>query len=182
MEINLYLGFDATCSLVVLDSEFRTLPVSESSRDVIMWMDHRATKQADFINATGHRCLNRVGGAISPEMDPPKILWLKENMYEENYSKAAHFFSLPDFLVWKATGIGMRSVCTTTCKWLYDSPQCRWDKSFWEAIDLKELTENGCSRIGAEVRKPFEYLDQLKICDEMVNVTGLSKHVKIGTE
>jgi D-ribulokinase len=145
-----------------------------------MWMDHRATEQANYINATGHRLLDMVGGKISPEMDPPKILWLKENMHDVTYSKAAHFFSLPDFLVWKATNTCVRSVCTTTCKWLYDSQQSNWDGSLWEAIDLPELMEDKHARIGCDVRKPFEYLEQLRISGEMMDATGLSDHVKIG--
>ena len=39
------LGFDATCSLVVLDKEGKPLTVSPSGRteqNIIVWMDHRA--------------------------------------------------------------------------------------------------------------------------------------------
>lgn len=43
-----------------------------------MWMDHRAAEQADRITNTGHRVLSRVGGVMSQEMQPPKLLWLKE--------------------------------------------------------------------------------------------------------
>ena len=43
-----------------------------------MWMDHRASKEADIINATKHDVLKYVGGAISLEMEPPKLMWLKK--------------------------------------------------------------------------------------------------------
>lgn len=43
-----------------------------------MWMDHRAEEQATRITKTGHGVLNRVGGIMSPELQPPKLLWLKE--------------------------------------------------------------------------------------------------------
>lgn len=43
-----------------------------------MWMDHRAAEQAARITSTGHSVLSRVGGVMSPEMQPPKLLWLKE--------------------------------------------------------------------------------------------------------
>lgn len=43
-----------------------------------MWMDHRAEGQAARITQTGHGVLNRVGGIMSPELQPPKLLWLKE--------------------------------------------------------------------------------------------------------
>lgn len=43
-----------------------------------MWMDHRAVSQVDRINATQHRVLSYVGGVMSVEMQPPKLLWIKE--------------------------------------------------------------------------------------------------------
>ena len=51
------LGFDATCSLVVLGDGGTPLAVGSSERperDIIMWMDHRAVGQAERINALGH--------------------------------------------------------------------------------------------------------------------------------
>lgn len=98
------IGFDATCSLVVLDKNGDPLPVSPESdakQNIIVWMDHRATEQAERINATHHPVLNYVGGKISPEMETPKILWLKENM-PEIYERAGQFFDLADFLTWRA--------------------------------------------------------------------------------
>lgn len=37
-------------------------------------MDHRAIDQAERINATKSPVLQHVGGALSPEMQPPKVL------------------------------------------------------------------------------------------------------------
>jgi FGGY-family pentulose kinase len=75
------LGFDATCSLVVVGENGRPLTTSadgNADQNIIVWMDHRATGQAERINATQHSVLKYVGGKISPEMETPKILWLKE--------------------------------------------------------------------------------------------------------
>src|SRR3546814_8851657 len=44
------IGFDATCSLVVLGDEGAPLPVGlsgDAERDIIVWMDHRAVGQAE---------------------------------------------------------------------------------------------------------------------------------------
>src|SRR5207253_2177569 len=49
------VGFDATCSLVVLDAGANPLTVSSSGderRNVIVWMDHRAVAEAREVNAT----------------------------------------------------------------------------------------------------------------------------------
>ena len=63
------IGFDATCSLVVLDDGDRPVTVSPTGDDawnVVVWMDHRATAQAARINETNHEVLRYVGGVVSP--------------------------------------------------------------------------------------------------------------------
>ena len=75
------VGFDATCSLVALDAADRPVSLSttgKAARNVIVWMDHRAIAQAGRINATRHPVLRHVGGVISPEMQTPKLLWLRQ--------------------------------------------------------------------------------------------------------
>jgi D-ribulokinase len=186
------VGFDATCSLVVLDDQFKPVSVSPSgtsSINVIMWMDHRSNEQAEFINNSfestkNTSLLKTVGGRISLEMDPPKILWLKQNLNEEVYAKAAHFFSLPDYLVWRSSRVEARSVCTTTCKWLLRSAPNgvkEWDGEFWATIDLGELREGDFGKIGKRVELPFGVYDDLKITNEFARACGgLADGVKVG--
>ncbi|XP_034743181.1 FGGY carbohydrate kinase domain-containing protein isoform X2 [Etheostoma cragini] len=150
------IGFDATCSLVVLDQNFQPVPVCQDGdrqRNVVMWMDHRAEEQAARITSTGHRVLSRVGGVMSPEMQPPKLLWLKENLRESCWNKAGHFFDLPDFLSWKATGSLTRSLCTLLCKWTYCPPE-GWDAGFWTSIGMEDILENNFSKIGSTTCSP----------------------------
>lgn len=147
------IGFDATCSLVVLGSEGQPLPVGDPTRfdrNVIVWMDHRALVQAERINAIGHRVLDYVGGRISPEMQTPKLLWLKENR-QEIFANAWQFFDLTDFLTWRASGDLARSICTVTCKWTYLGHERAWDPSYFEAVGLGELVRDGFARIGKHV-------------------------------
>ncbi len=144
------IGFDATCSLVVLGEGGQPLAVGPSedpARDIIVWMDHRAVAQAERINAMGHDVLRYVGGRISPEMETPKLLWLKENR-PEIFAAAWQFFDLADFLTWKASGDMARSTCTVTCKWTYLPHESRWDDDYFERIGLGELVEEGYRRIG----------------------------------
>ncbi|MBT9385040.1 FGGY-family carbohydrate kinase [Pseudooceanicola sp. CBS1P-1] len=155
------IGFDATCSLVVQGPE-GGLPVGEPDhpeRDIIVWMDHRALDQAARINAGSHDVLKYVGGVISPEMETPKLLWLKENR-PEVYEGAQHFFDLTDFLTWKATGATERSSCTVTCKWTYLAHEDRWDPAYFHAIGLGDLADQGFARIGARVVHPGTALGQ----------------------
>ena len=147
------IGFDATCSLVVLGQGGKPLPVGphgKAERNIIVWMDHRATGQAARINRAGHRVLDYVGGAISPEMETPKLLWLKENL-PATYHAAWQFLDLADFLTWRATGSLDRSVCTVTCKWTYMAHEERWDESYFRQTGLGDLADQGFARIGTEI-------------------------------
>ena len=157
------IGFDATCSLVLLDEDNRPVSVSPSGQDernVIVWMDHRASAQADRINATHHDVLRYVGGVISPEMQTPKLLWLKEEL-PAAFRRAARFLDLPDFLTYRATGMDVRSLCSTVCKWTYLGQDARWDAAYFEAIGLGELAREGFRRIGTRIRPMGECIGGL---------------------
>lgn len=150
------VGFDATCSLVVLGEGGAPLPVGSSKnpdRDTILWMDHRAVEQAEHINNIGHKVLDYVGGRISPEMETPKLLWLKENR-PDVFRSAWQFFDLADFLTWRATGDLARSNCTVTCKWTYLAHEQGWDPTYFKAIGLEELAQEEFARIGTRIVEP----------------------------
>lgn len=179
------LGFDATCSLVLLDAAGRPVSVSpsgEADRNIIVWMDHRAMDQTRRINATGHRVLDYVGGTISPEMETPKLLWLKENL-PEAFARAAHFFDLADFLTFRATASQARSVCTVTCKWTYMAHEQAsgggWDDSYFRAIGLEELTRDSHRRIGSEVVEPGTALGR-GLTSEAAAELGLEAGTPVG--
>jgi FGGY-family pentulose kinase len=161
------IGFDATCSLVALDAQDRPVSLSPTGRDeqnVIVWMDHRAIREAEAVNATGHEVLRYVGGVISPEMEIPKLLWLKRHL-RHSYDRVARFLDLPDFLVYRATGQDVRSHCTTVCKWTYlgheNEGEGSWSESFFEKIGLEDLLASGAQKIGARVRPLGEHAGTL---------------------
>jgi FGGY-family pentulose kinase len=157
------IGFDATCSLVALGADDRPVTVSPTGQDeqnVIVWMDHRAQAQADRINAGKHDVLRYVGGVISPEMETPKLAWLKENL-GATWERAAKFFDLPDFLAYRATGVDVRSLCTTVCKWTYRGDESRWDASYFDSVGLGDLAANDWAKIGTKVRPMGELQGKL---------------------
>lgn len=147
------IGVDATCSLVVVGPDAKPLPVGDIShpeRNIIVWMDHRAIEQAERINAGGHEVLRYVGNRISPEMETPKLLWLKENR-PDTFAAAEHFLDLTDFLTWRATDSLDRSICTLTCKWTYLGHERRWDEGYFASIGLGDLAADNFRRIGSTV-------------------------------
>ena len=98
------LGFDATCSLVVVDKA-NAAPMSitppsitkmipdQADRNVILWADHRAEEEARLINSQHHKVLDYVGGTMSLEMEMPKILWLRRHWPAAKFD-SAQFFDL----------------------------------------------------------------------------------------
>lgn len=136
------LAFDATCSLVLRDRRGRPVAVSEGGADrwdTILWLDHRAGAETDEANATGHRVLGHSGGALSPEMQIPKLMWLKRRL-PGAWARAGHAFDLADFLSWRATGNPARSACTLVSKWSYlghETPG--WPADFLDFVGLSDL-------------------------------------------
>ena len=164
------LGFDATCSLVVLDAAANPLTVSTSGdarRNVIVWMDHRAIAEARLVNDTHDDVLRYVGGSISPEMEIPKLLWLKRYL-PSTYHAAGHFFDLADYLSFRATGSTLRSICTLACKWNYLAHERRWSNSYFERIGLGDLASDSRAKIGNEIVAPGTPLG--------VGLTGSAAH------
>ena len=150
------LGFDATCSLVAVAADGSPVAVGSSgdpNRNIMVWMDHRAAGEADEINAGGYEVLRYVGGRISPEMETPKLLWLKRNL-PDSFAAAEHFFDLADYLTWRATGSLTRSTCTVTCKWTYLAHENRWDSDYFDKIGLGELVSERFARIGTDIVQP----------------------------
>ena len=150
------MGFDATCSLVVLDAAAHPLTVSGSGderRNVIVWMDHRAVAEARAVNETHDDVLRYVGGSISPEMEIPKLLWLKRHL-PLTWNSAGHFLDLADYLSFRATGSATRSTCTLTCKWNFLAHEGRWSRSYFERVGLGDLVGEGYAKIGKDVVAP----------------------------
>ena len=151
------IGFDATCSLVVVDED-KHEPVAvgpnfnDQEQNIILWMDHRANKQTKLINETGDKCLKYVGGKMSIEMEIPKIKWLKDNCSKETFQRCK-FYDLSDFLTFKATGKQNKSLCAAACKQGFlpygvEGSTKGWSTTFLDKVGLEELVEDNFDKLG----------------------------------
>jgi FGGY-family pentulose kinase len=136
------LSFDATCSLVALDHDDAPASVSTTGEDrwnVVVWLDHRALADAEECTRTGHRVLDFLGGTMSPEMEIPKLMWLKRRK-PDLWRRYARVLDLADFLTFRACGSNERSCCTITCKWTYLAhEEPGWQDDFLAAVGLDDL-------------------------------------------
>ncbi len=135
------LAFDATTSLVVRSAEGAPLPLiagGEAGWDTFVWLDHRAMAEAELCTQTRHGVLDQMGGTMSPEMEIPKLLWLKRHN-PDSWARAGMIFDLVDFLSWRATGSLARSQSSLACKWNYRPEEGGWPQDFLVAVGLDDL-------------------------------------------
>ncbi|KAF7180079.1 hypothetical protein CNMCM7691_009245 [Aspergillus felis] len=187
------IGFDATCSLAVLSTEDDspvsvTSPAFDTDRNVILWLDHRAVEETERINATGHKVLQYVGGAMSVEMEIPKILWLRNNMSAESFSRCK-FYDLVDALTHLATGSETRSLCSLICKQGYlpkerDDSASGWPKDFLDQIGLETLSKSNFHCLGGINGENGRHLHAGELagwlCEKAAQELGLPSGIAVG--
>ncbi|GCE99964.1 hypothetical protein ZYGM_002405 [Zygosaccharomyces mellis] len=193
------IGFDATCSLVAVNSKNgKDVPVGPNfenpDQNIILWMDHRAVQETEEINSTSHKVLKYVGGQMSIEMEIPKIKWLKNNMPREKFNDTV-FFDLADFLTYKATGLGTRSFNSSVCKQGLlplgvEGSTSGWSAEFLNLIDLPELVTNDFAKLGGSVRpKDHDHRSNFLSAGQYVGALspeaaadlGLAEHCVVGS-
>lgn len=139
------IGFDATCSLTFLDKQGRSISVAKSGGaewDTIAWLDHRAVSQASRLSSSGADALRYSGDIISPEMQLPKIMAVRDALAPDMWRDVAMIFDLADFLTFRATGKCARSASTLVAKWSYlghVSPG--WDERLLREGGLEHLLD-----------------------------------------
>ena len=173
------MAFDATCSLVVRDAQGAPVTVSrdgEDRWDTIVWLDHRALAEAQTCTRTGHEVLDYIGGVMSPEMEVPKLMWLKRHL-PRSWDRAGMIFDLADFLSWQATGSLARSQCTLATKWTYIPHQAiGWKEDFLAQVGLEDLLSKAAlprkaSPVGADLGP---------LTPEAADQLGLTTNCRVG--
>ncbi|KAK3683620.1 FGGY family of carbohydrate kinase [Podospora appendiculata] len=186
------IGFDATCSLAVFTHDTdEPVPVTGpdfandgNDRNVVLWLDHRPLAETEQINNTKHNLLRYVGGKMSPEMEIPKVLWLKNNMPAELFDRCK-FYDLADALTHLATGSETRSFCSAVCKQGYvpvgvDGSVKGWQEDFFETIGLGDLAKDNFKRVGGVNGVNGSYLSAGELVGGLSEKAGLELGLPAG--
>ncbi len=118
-----------TCTLLPIKAN------GESLRRALLWMDVRATDQAQRIFRTQHAALRYSLAGVSAEWMPSKALWLKENE-PDIYNEADYILEYADWIAYKLTGRISLNINTITQRWYYHTPSGGWPYDFYAQIGL----------------------------------------------
>lgn len=164
------MAFATTCCTVVaLDETGRAL------RPALLWMDVRASAEADAVLATGDPRLKLNGagkGPVSAEWMIPKALWLKRNepaVYDAAYTICEY----QDFLVRRLTGERVASLDNAGLRWHYSSRDGGWPRGILAGLGMEELEEKWPARVVA----PGDVVGPLT--REAADALGLPASVKV---
>ncbi len=118
-----------TCTLVPMRVS------GEALRRAMLWMDVRATRQAERIFQSGHEALRYSLAGVSAEWMPAKVLWLKENE-PDLFDQTDYFIEYTDWIAYRLTGRFALNLDTITQRWYYHLPSGGWPSDFFEVIGL----------------------------------------------
>jgi len=153
-----------SCTVVALDGAGNPL------RPALLWMDVRASKEADAVLATGDDRLKLNGngsGPVSAEWMIPKALWIKRNE-PELYDKAVTICEYQDFLTLRLTGERCASLNNVGLRWHYANRDGGWAETLVTALGMPDLMEKWPSRVAA----PGEVVGNLTA--QAANALGLT--------
>ena len=130
------LSVDATSSTVLaVDADGRPL------RPAILWMDVRASAQAERVTAADHAALKYSGHAdVSAEFGLPKALWLRDHE-PDTYEAAEHILDAADWATQRLTGERTLSINTASCKYYFDRDAGGWPTDLYEQVGAPDLLD-----------------------------------------
>jgi FGGY-family pentulose kinase len=130
------MSVDATSATVLaVDADGRPL------RPAILWMDVRASAQAERVSAADHAALKYSGHAdVSAEFGLPKALWLRDHE-RETYEAADYILDAADWLTQRLTGERTLSINTASCKYYFDRDAGGWPAELYEQVGAPDLLD-----------------------------------------
>lgn len=164
------VAFATTCCSVVALNER-----GEPLRPAIIWMDVRASAEAEAVLATGDQALIVNGaseGPVSAEWMIPKALWIARNE-PQIYAEAHTICEYQDYLVLKLTGQRTASLNNVSIRWHYATDRSGWPTSLIDKLDLSDLQQKWPERVIA----PGDVVGNL--CEAAAQELGLPTSVKV---
>ncbi|PJR91983.1 carbohydrate kinase [Ochrobactrum sp. 695/2009] len=158
-----------SCTVVALDASGKPL------RPSIIWMDVRASAEADAVLATADIALQANGGGrgpVSAEWMIPKALWLARNE-PEIFEKADTICEYQDFMTLRLTGEKAASLNNVSLRWHYSTDRGGFPVTLLEKLGLSDLLQKWPSGVVA----PGEVIGGL--CASAACELGLSQSVKV---
>ena len=130
-----------SCSVVFSDDAGRPL------RPALIWMDVRASAQAQRIGQSGDPALKYSGYTTgSAEWLFSKVLWVAENE-PDTYRDASRITEYTDWLGYRLTGEWIGSINTAAIRGYYDREAGGWPGSLMQAIGLEKAQEKLVSEV-----------------------------------
>lgn len=158
-----------SCTVVALDAAGKPL------RPSIIWMDVRASAEADAVLATADIALQANGGGrgpVSAEWMIPKALWLARNE-PEIFEKADTICEYQDFMTLRLTGEKAASLNNVSLRWHYSTDRGGFPVTLLEKLGLSDLLQKWPSRVVA----PGDVIGGL--CATAASELGLSQGLKV---
>lgn len=139
------LAVDAPCDILLTHQD--GTPVSES----LMWMDLRATREAQTLTETHDPVLRYCGGDVPAEWPLPKALWLKQHR-SALWNADTSLVEQMSWLTWRLTGEWAVPLNSAAAKWHYrataDSESVAgWPLHLLQSVGLADLATRVPGRV-----------------------------------
>ena len=129
------LAIDTQCETLILTDEHGN-PV----RDAIVWLDNRATKEAEMIEQHfGRKKIYEMTGQpeVTATWPACKLLWVKRNE-PDVWAKTKKIFLLEDYLLYKLTGEFVTEKTLQSSTIYFDINRSAWWKEMLDFIGVEE--------------------------------------------
>lgn len=104
----------------------------------ILWMDARASAEAEFTGTVAHPVLAMSGGSDAVEWLVPKAMWMARHQ-PDTWAQCEVCCEALDWVNFRLTGKWAGSRMIAICKWNYDPRTNRFSPDLFEAFGVPEL-------------------------------------------
>lgn len=138
------VGMKSKIDALAIDTQCETLILTDDDgnpvRDAIVWLDNRATQEAEIIEAHfGREKVYQITGQpeITATWPACKLLWVKNNE-PDVWAKTKKIFLLEDYLIYKLTGEFVTEKTLQSSSLYFDIKEGVWWKEILDFIGVDE--------------------------------------------